>query len=586
MIFSNKKLVIAIFLLIVLLGAFLRWYHFSDWLHFELDQSRDAKIIDLAVKEGPGELPLLGPKAAGSFLRLGPIFYYFNYLSALVFGNTPSGMAMIIMIFGILAIPAFYFFVRRYFSKWISIALLLIFSTSLFLVMYSRFSWNPNPLPLFAILTAYSLLRTVDNDEKRKGIWLLLASFSLSVATQLHFLAFVSMPVIALAFLVFKRPRIKLLYWLGALGIIALLNFPVIINEVKTGGENFQEFKEVAMGKTNKDDEKTLAEKAFRDYSENSAAHFLILSSQNVELPKLERNQKFDIKCDQECRDNLPIGAVSAVLFSTGIILMLKNLIFEREPRKRDFIVMVSIWFTVVFGLFVPLAFDISPRFWLLVSALPFIFLGFTFEFLQKITPRKFSLFLITVIVLGLAGSNLYKTYERFEGLKKAPTEALEISADRILKERHFVTLEQQYQIIDYIEGFYKSNNYPVYLNSDPFYRRSLLFHLDVRNIPRDDFRNATNSKKVYQNGNYFLVYPTDSNLEKDLDKYLSSYDKLGEKQFGTLTAIQLAPKPEAVNAIQQEFEPKGKPKSAPGVPERYTWEEIFNSAEEEEGEE
>ena len=581
--FFNKRLKIVILLLVFALGIFFRSYHFSDWLHFELDQSRDAKIIDLAIKEGPGQLPLLGPKAAGSFLRLGPVFYYFNYFSALIFGNTPSGMAMIIMIFGILSVPAFYILVRRYFNKWNSIFLLLIFSTSLFLIMYSRFSWNPNALPLFTILTFYSLLRAVDREEKKKGMWLLAASFFLSVATQLHFLAFVSVPVIAVAFLLVKRPKIKWAYWIGAIAVILFINSPVILNEIKTGGKNFQEFQEVVLGKSNKNNEKTLVEKIARNYTENSLGHFLILSSQNAELPKLEKNPKFDIKCDQECRDNLPLGTVAIMLFSLGIISMLKNLIFEKEPQKKDFILVISLWFIVSFGLFIPLAFDISPRFWLLTGALPFIFLGFTFELLGKITPQKFALVLTIVIVSGLTGSNLHQIYKRFDGLQNASSEAVKISADRILKERHFVTLEQQYMITDYVESFYQKNNYPVYLNSDPFYRRSLLFHLDMRNIPRDDFRNVTSSKKVYQNGNYFLVYPTNSNLEKELNEYSLAYDEVDRKQFGTLMAIQLVPRASFVTDIQQEIEPKGKSKSAPGVPERYTWEEIFNSAEEEE---
>jgi Ca2+/Na+ antiporter len=352
---------------------------------------------------------------------------------------------------------------------------------------------------------------------------------------------------------------------------------------VKTGGKNFKEFQEVAMGKSNKDSEKTLIEKITRNYTENSLGHFLILSGQNSELPKLEQNPKFDIKCDQECRDNLPIGAVAIVLFSLGVIAMLKNLVFEKDPQRRDFLILVFIWFITAFGLFTPLAFDISPRFWLLVSVMPFIFLGFTFELLRKITPPKFSLVLIAAIILGLTGSNLYQTYKRFDGLQNASNKAMKISADRILKERHFVTLEQQYQIIDYVESFYKENGYPVYLNSDPFYRRSLLFHLDMRNVPRDDFRNVTSSKKVYQNGNYFLVYPTNSNLEKELNEYSLAYSETGRKQVGTLTVIQLTPKASFVTDIQQIIEPRGKSKSAPGVPERYTWEEIFNEEEEEE---
>jgi hypothetical protein len=178
---------------------------------------------------------------------------------------------------------------------------------------------------------------------------------------------------------------------------------------------------------------------------------------------------------------------------------------------------------------------------------------------------------------LALTFSNLYATYNRFDELKKAPNEAVKISADRILKEGHRVTLQQQYMIVGYMESFYKENKYPVYLNSEPFYRRSFIFHLDAKGIPEDDLRNAVNNKKIYKNGNYFLIYPADSNFSQDIDNYSAAYYEIGRKQFGTLMVIQLSPKPEAITDTEQQFAPKGRPKSAPGVPIRYRWDEIFN---------
>jgi len=572
-----KKNIFLLILGIIALGSFLRFYNFGNWLHFELDQSRDAKVIDLAVKDGPMALPLLGPKAAGSFLRLGPAFYYFNYLSALAFGNTPSGIATIIMIFGILAIPAFYILIRRYFNQWTCLSLTALFSLSLFLIMYSRFSWNPNALPLFTILTIYALLRAVDREERNRGKWLLAAAFSISVVTQLHFLAYVSFPVITAVFLIIKRPRIKWAYWAGAIGIILLMNFPVILNEIKTGGDNFKEFQKVVSGKTGAESEKSILAKVVKNYSENSIGHFLILSSQNSELPRLLRNPNLNIQCDEGCRQQLPMGTIALVLFSSGLILMLKNLIFEKDPRKKDFVILISVWFIVAFGLFTPLAFDISPRFWLLVSALPFIFLGFSFDFLRKILPKKLAFTLILIIIFGLSASNLYNTYKRFNELKDAPYKTINVSADRILKEKNRVTLEQQYMITDYIENFYQKNKYPVYLNSEPFYRRSLLLDLSARGIPESDFRDAVNGNTVYRNGNYFLVYSSNSNIEKHIKDYSISYNLVGKKQFGTMTVIQLVPKPEAINAEEEQFE-KNK-KNASSVPKRYTWQEIFDSA-------
>lgn len=575
--FLGKKAYWVLILIIIVGGIFLRSYHFSDWLHFELDQSRDAKIIDLAYDEGIGNLPLLGPKAAGSFLRLGPAFYYFNYLSALIFGNTPSGIAFLMMLFGVLAIPVFYLFSRRYFEKRVAIGLLAIFSVSVFLVMYSRFSWNPNALPLFTILVLYALLRACDGEEKRKGSWLLVSSFSLAIATQLHFLAFVSMPVIAIIYLAIKRPRIKILYWIGAVLIFLVLYSPMIINEMKTGGDNASELLKVTSKKST-DSEHLLVEKIFKNYTENSLGHFLILSGQGSgELPKLGGNNilKPDFICDRQCRDNLPLGILAGLLFTAGIALLLKNLFLEKRGRRKDFLILVSVSFIVYFGLFTPLAFDISPRFFLLISAMPFIFLGFILEFFDK-KRSKTSLIFIILIVLIFAASNLWVIKNRFEEMGNAPTKSFETDADKILKERTRVTLLQQNLITDYIEGIYNKNKYPVYVNSEPFYRRAFLYDLEQRNIPRDDFRNSVNSRKIYQNGNYFLIYRTLSNTDAEINDYLNNYEITGSKEFGTLMVFRLIPKKEAINAIEQIFEPEGKPKSAPGVPVRCRWNEIF----------
>jgi 4-amino-4-deoxy-L-arabinose transferase-like glycosyltransferase len=579
----KKRKTLVILVLIIAFGAFLRSYHFSDWLHFELDQSRDAKVINLAVEEGPGSLPLLGPRAGGSFLRLGPVFYYFKYASALIFGNTPSGIAVIIMIFGILAMPAFYFLVRRYFSKIISFSLLGVFATSLFLVMYSRFSWNPNPLPLFTILAFYGLLKAVDGEEKNRGKWLLVSAFSISVATQLHFLAFVSVPVIAIALLAIKRPKIMLKYWIGALAIILAMNFPVILNEIKTGGGNISQLYEVILGKTDKESEKSLLRKIEKNYREHSAGYFLILSSKDSELPTIQKVPSFAVICDLDCKQHLPTGVASVIFFSLGAILLASKAFSEKDSRKKDFLLMISIWLVISFGLFLPIAFSISPRFWLLASAMPFIFLGLIFEFFGKIMPKKLALCLIVLIVLFFCVSNLYETYKRFDEMKKAPYEAFATEPDRILKEKNRITLEQQYMAGGYIESFYIQNKYPVYLDSDPFHKRSLTFILESKKIPTVDFKSISKGEKVYRNGNYFLVFPSNANLDKEMGQYSGFYNLSETKQFGTLKILHFVPKLEAINREQQEVSvaEDSNSKDVRGVPKRYTWEEIFNESEE-----
>ena len=75
--FFKKNWKIIIFATVVAAGIFLRVWHFHDWLFFKMDQARDASTIQHAFLNGPGWLPLLGPKAGGTSANLGPVFYYF-----------------------------------------------------------------------------------------------------------------------------------------------------------------------------------------------------------------------------------------------------------------------------------------------------------------------------------------------------------------------------------------------------------------------------------------------------------------------------------------------------------------------------
>jgi len=348
---------------------------------------------------------------------------------------------------------------------------------------------------------------------------------------------------------------------------------------VKTGGANVKQILEVASKKSSKED-RSLGEKILKNYFENSLTNFLIVSGQEkIELPKIGAGSNpasGRFTCDAECRERMPLGVLALVFFSSGMILLFKNTFFEAEPRRKDFLILLSISLVVFFTLFVPLAFDISSRFFLLIAPLPFIFLGLILEFLEN-NLKKVGVVLSALIVMTLVILNLIADQRRFQELGAAKSTAFRISGDKVLKENNRVTLEQQEEITDYMASFYAKNKFPVYVNSSSVYRRSFLYNLDQKNILRDDFRNNLNQKKVYQNGNYFLVFPTLSDVKNELNDYDDNYQISAKKEFGTLTLYQLVPKAESINAVEQQFGPKGKPQSAPGVPVRFRWEEIFS---------
>ncbi|MEN8252707.1 MAG: glycosyltransferase family 39 protein, partial [Patescibacteria group bacterium] len=242
-----KNKIFWIILGITLAGAILRMYHFEDWMHYQLDQARDFRVVHAAIEYGPGELPLQGPRAAGSFLRLGPLLYYLEYGSALVFGDTPAGSVTIILILNILAIPLFYLFARRFFDWRLSAGLSSIFAVSLYMIVYSRFGWNPTLVPFFMMLFAYSILKIDYRDNKYSGWWLSVAAFALVFIMNMHFVAFVTVPVIAFIYLIWTKPHTKFIHWVFAVLVFVFLNIPLIVNDVKTGGENLVAFFDVVL---------------------------------------------------------------------------------------------------------------------------------------------------------------------------------------------------------------------------------------------------------------------------------------------------------------------------------------------------
>jgi 4-amino-4-deoxy-L-arabinose transferase-like glycosyltransferase len=167
--------------LLIFLVIFLRTYHFHDWLLFGDDQARDAYVTNDVIT-GKSALPLAGPFMSYSgnsnhseedSFHLGPIYYYFQIISAKIFGSSPDKLAYPDLFFAILSIPLFYLFSRISFSKNISLGLTGLYAVSAYFIEYSRFAWNTNLIPFFVLLLLVSLYKFLEKNEKTGWIWVL-----------------------------------------------------------------------------------------------------------------------------------------------------------------------------------------------------------------------------------------------------------------------------------------------------------------------------------------------------------------------------------------------------------------------------
>lgn len=569
---TSRQLVWIGLALIIALGFTLRSYHFADWLHFELDQARDARVIDAAIEGGPGELPLLGPKAGGTFLRLGPAFYYLQYAGALVFGASPAGFAAVVLIASVASIIVFFFLARRLFPDWLALFLTLGFAVSEYFVMYGRFAWNPNMLPFFILFGTYALLRSVGGSERNPGRWFLVSVLAFGIATELHFLAFLAVPIFFALFLLIRRPVFRPRTWGAALAIVTLLYLPMLLNELATGGANTREFFGAITEKSTKE-EHVLLEKFIRNGSEHVLAGLVILTGfEGGTLPRVETAEGVSIVCQGKCDVGKPYGLGMAVLLGLSIIAYFWLLLREEERRRRDVLIATGLWFLITFVLFTPLAYGMAPRFFLLAGAFFFILIGcLGFALTKLFTRYGFGHTLAAGLVMTLVTLNIASLQLRFDELSRAGSEPVKNAPDRILKERIRVTLAQQNEIIDFLAAKSAEHGYPVYMFSEPQHRRALKYLLERRGI-----ENAVlGYDGVYREGVYYLVLRAQSDIDDALRKYRVNYDVGATTAFGTLIAIELVPKPAAIIGERQDFSvPKPSDSKAPP---RYTWSEYFS---------
>ena len=559
---KNNKWKLILFISLVFVGVFLRAYNFSHWLHFEIDQSYDTLIVSPAVEGGIGNLPLLGPTAGGGrALRLGPAFYYLEYLSAKLFGNTPPGYAMLTLLFSILSMPFFYLFCRRYFSSFISIGLFFLYCFSLYMVCYGRFSWSPNVLPFILIFGFYALLRSISEDEKKKDLWFIFSSVALVIATQIHFNAFFIIPVMIFLLLIVYRPRFKLRTWAIVLLLSLIIYSPVIISDIATRGENLHYFMEkfrhsgVPKGSARED--------FVQMVNYNASEYFLIVSGiDHINEYNLtgygflsDRNRSWKI---------VAIGILFLVLS-----ILIHNLWKEKDKKRKDFLWLIVVWFLISFAYFFSIRrdeFAIYPRFFLMVAPLPFILFGLILEKLadvKKIGTASIVILTVAPLITNAQGLNKY-----FYQLQNVSAKPILVASEDIFPNTARITLSQQQSIADYMENIYQENHYPVYFQAKHEYEPVIRYALEKKDV----YCGEKAKNAIYQEGNYFVIKSTSSGVNR-----IIGFNTVERINFGTLTLFHIAPKSDSITEIRQNDSEKVIPLEEQQISQLLTWNKLRN---------
>ncbi|HOW60224.1 MAG TPA: glycosyltransferase family 39 protein [Candidatus Moranbacteria bacterium] len=534
----KKKYIKLLFLLaIIVTGIFFRVYNFHDLLRFNADQSRDAGIVRDFL-EGQISLPLSGPLAGGTSFALGPIFYYFQIISAKIFGIYPDKMAYPDLFFSILTIPLLYLLFKKYFNESLSIALTGLMSVSMFCVQYSRFAWNPNSAPFFVSLFLYSLLMLSDDGAKKKFIWAALTGTAMGIGMQLHTLLLVAMPLSWLFFLgyVYRVSGRKMAKEFVVIFLFALfLNVPQIFGEIQSGGQNIQAFLEGTAKKT--DNEIGIAEK----FTENILCQ---IQGNNYIISTIGPNGDCGIKyVAKNFKKHRPLErqvfVVAETLFGLiftigGIILWVKNARRENDDKKNKFLMLLGIYFLTVSVFLILLANEISTRFYLVLEFLPFLLLGFWVDEILKWTKdrkTKIVIVILTLFFIALAVVNIYKTCGMFRDFflhKKIEN-----------NESLFITLSETEFIANYI-AYHTSDQKAVYLKGKKLYlfkyARSIDYFTKKEGIMIKEY---SKKEKLPENATIFFLENAENSGRLD-KKTRAKYQANDPQIFGRLSIAKL----------------------------------------------
>lgn len=310
-------------------------------------------------------------------------------------------------------------------------------AVSFLAIEYGRFAWNPNSILFFTLVFSYALLRLYDIESERQQplLWACVAGVALSIASQLHFSAFLGLPIALILFVLFhiKDAKKVLTYKvvLVFLASVLVINSPIIISEFFKGGENTRLF--------------------FSAIGMKAASHGIF---QNI-YQDLHMFAKYFVRISlgivEPGKKTVLLAGIFCGLGFLSNVFLLRN---EVNKAKRDFLQWTIILMIVYFVLYLPLAFKIDrPRFYLPFMVVPYIYAGYIIVFLRKNLHYPRFVSALTVLGVGIILiSNTRATFGWFSELKNSEQTATSTGMENSKGRSFFLTwghFERVAEVID-----------------------------------------------------------------------------------------------------------------------------------------
>lgn len=207
----TKRLILLVIIFIVALG--MRLYRFSDLSKFNYDEARDATIERQILVDH--KFTLLGPetKIGDKVIYFGPLHYYLMAPALAISSFDPIGPNLWTVFLGAVTTVIIYLATRSYLAG-------LFYAVFPLAVIFNRWAWNPNTIPLFSALLLLALIN-------KRYFW---SGLFLAFAFQLHVLA--AGLIFVLGYFWWRDRKSKRNFVFAALGFFVGIS-PMIIFDVR-----------------------------------------------------------------------------------------------------------------------------------------------------------------------------------------------------------------------------------------------------------------------------------------------------------------------------------------------------------------
>ncbi len=170
-----------IVLVIVIIAAFNRLFRIPENLQFLGDQGRDAIVVARIFKQH--DLVFIGPVTSVGNMYLGPLYYYFMLPFLWLSYPSPLGPAYAVAILGILTVWLVYKWGKELVGETPAVIAAGLYAITSTVIIYTRFSWNPNPAPFVSLAMIYATYKAWTKNPR----WWILVAACFAVLMQLHY---------------------------------------------------------------------------------------------------------------------------------------------------------------------------------------------------------------------------------------------------------------------------------------------------------------------------------------------------------------------------------------------------------------